>query len=239
MIDLSCSDTTPKYLSNPIFESNIANTVFVFDLDDTLYFEADYQISGYNAVAFWLDNVYGSNIVQQLPSLLSKNNPDLLGLFCNILGFPLSFKQTLLWIYRLHTPIITINPDVTSLLEQLSVQSAGVAILTDGRSLTQRLKLKALCISSYPVYISEEYSDLKPSKKRFQLIMKHFPASNYVYIGDNPVKDFLAPNLLGWNSICLLGGSKNIHSQSTKGLSSEFLPDFYIHTLNDLNLFFK
>ena len=125
------------------------------------------------------------------------------------------------------------------MLEYLATCSAGVAILTDGRSYTQRLKLKALCLSTYPAYISEEYSDWKPSKMRYQLVMQHFPAFKYVYIGDNPAKDFLAPNLLGWISICLLGCSKNIHSQSTMGLSPEFLPDVCIQSLNDLNLFFK
>ena len=41
----------------------------------------------------------------------------------------------------------------------------------------------------------------KPDKKRFLQIQKDYPNKKYVYIADNPVKDFKAPLEMDW--ICI------------------------------------
>lgn len=35
----------------------------------------------------------------------------------------------------------------------------------------------------------------------------------FYYVGDNTEKDFLAPNDLGWTTVCLLDDGRNIHKQ--------------------------
>ena len=109
----------------------------------------------------------------------------------------------------------------------------GIVILTDGRSITQRLKIAALGLEKYPVYISEEWNSEKPCEKRFQAIMAEHPAQQYIYIGDNPQKDFLAPNM-GWLTVGLRGDKQNIHSQKIDGLVEDYLPAVWIGGLVEI-----
>jgi putative hydrolase of the HAD superfamily len=110
----------------------------------------------------------------------------------------------------------------------------SLVILTDGRSVTQRLKIEALGLTRFPVYISEEFSSEKPSSERFLKIVCKFECNKYVYIADNPQKDFLAPNSLGWHTIGLRGDQRNIHSQNIDALPEEYLPNIWIDSLSDL-----
>ena len=114
---------------------------------------------------------------------------------------PRDSKQSLLWLYRLHNPNIELFSGIRDTLDSLFHMKSNVSILTDGRSVTQRLKVKSLGLNNLPVYISEEYSSEKPAKKRFLEIQKDFPNKKYVYIADNPVKDFQAPLEMDW--ICI------------------------------------
>ena len=69
----------------------------------------------------------------------------------------------MLWVYRLHKPKIKLNSDVRKLIDTLKKNNATLVILTDGRSVTQRLKINALNLQSLPLFISEEYCSLKPN----------------------------------------------------------------------------
>lgn len=213
----------------------IEETVFIFDLDDTLYQEAEYQSSGFKEIARWIQKIYGLNLDRDINNLVKNGDVDILGGICHEVGLPFTVKESLLWIYRTHQPEITLAPDVRILLSKLKSESSGVAILTDGRSITQRLKLKALGLTDYPSYISEEYGEEKPSLGRFQAIMNDFPASKYVYIGDNPNKDFIAPNHLGWITIGLTAAGHNMHKYDLNNMNEEQIPDFWISNLYELH----
>jgi len=113
----------------------------------------------------------------------------------------LDLKNSLLWSYRLHNPRIRLKPEMKKTLESLINLGTKIVILTDGRSITQRLKIKSLGLDFLPNYISEEYSSEKPDKKRFLQIQDDFPSKYYVYIADNPTKDFIAPLEINW--ICI------------------------------------
>jgi putative hydrolase of the HAD superfamily len=186
--------------------------VVVLDLDDTLYKEVDYQISGFNAVCNWIENVYGLGLRLDLEKLLQSKTPDVLGGLCKAAGLGSAVKESLLWVYRLHQPLIQLSPGVEVFLNELEA-NWRVAVLTDGRSVSQRLKLKALGLAHLPAYISEDYGSEKPAPDRFELVMREMPAIRYVYVGDNLKKDFLAPNKLGWTTVCLRDNGSNIHKQ--------------------------
>lgn len=209
-----------------------SHTVFVLDLDDTLYPEIDYQTSGYLEVCRWLEEISGISLAQDLVILRERNEPDVLAALCELAALPLVIKESLLWMYRIHVPKISLSASVTAFLQILR-ERHQVAILTDGRSVTQRQKIKALGLTDIPVYISEEYSSEKPSPYRFELIMKEIPANRYIYIGDNPRKDFVAPNALGWLTFCLRDQGKNIHSQEIEGLDVKQMPNFWINSLDE------
>jgi len=212
---------------------DLSDTVIVFDLDDTLYKEADYHASGLSAVCDWIEALYGTTVTDSLHELQAAGEADLLAGLCRLSGLPLSVKESLLWMYRLHSPEIQLSPQVSALVEQVEAL-CKVAILTDGRSISQRQKLKALGLSHLPAYISEEHGADKPSPLRFELIMCEMPAKRYVYVGDNPKKDFIAPNALGWVTIGLRDDGRNIHRQQLDNLPIDQLPNHWIDSLDEI-----
>jgi putative hydrolase of the HAD superfamily len=208
--------------------------VVVIDLDDTLYAEYDYQTSGIRAVSKVITELYGQDITDQILSWRDEGERDLWGRACLLLDLPVSVKETLLWIYRLHDPELTLAVAMVNALSQISSIVKDVVILTDGRSVSQRKKIHALGLEDFHVYISEEYQSKKPDPIKFKAIMRDFPAFQYLYVGDNPKKDFIAPNALGWKTVGLSGGLKNIHAQTTDGLPSGALPDTWINSLSEM-----
>ena len=212
-----------------------ANTVIVFDLDDTLYPEREYIQSGICYVIRFVQDLY--NKTTYLPSLniedLAASN-DFIQKIIEAYKLPETVKESLLWIYRVHKPSIKIKPQVSKLIASLTASCKAVIILTDGRSVTQRLKIESLGLSHLPAYISEEYFLEKPSPDRFLKIMNEFNCKNYVYVADNPQKDFLAPNSLAWMTIGLKGHQNNIYSQNLDKLPKEYWPNIWIDSLSDL-----
>lgn len=189
--------------------------VIVFDLDDTLYKEVDFLQSAYREIAtfveqhFHLQDVFaemmryrleGENVFQRL---ISEHHLDLQ-------------VNDLLTLYRNHQPAISLAQLVRDTLEHLH-HNHLIGLITDGRSVSQHAKIDALGLAAYmkpeDMLISEDTGFEKPSVVPFCMLMKRHPAHTYYYIGDNPAKDFVAPNSLGWITICLLDNGMNIHPQ--------------------------
>jgi len=210
------------------------DTFVVFDLDDTLYEEDQYHDSGLNAVASFVLQVYGKDVSAQLAAWKRDEISDLWGRLSSELRIAPVAKEAFLWTYRLHRPAIRLTRETSATFERVAKACAGVAILTDGRSATQRLKLAALGLDGYPVYISEEWQSEKPDHARFLEIARKFRAVRYVYVGDNPRKDFKAPNELGWLTIGVRGNRRNVHSQCVDDLPSIYHPSLWVTKFNNL-----
>jgi len=194
-----------------------SNTVLVLDLDDTLYKEADYVRSGLNHVAELVRRMIGSSVLSELLQFRERSpDGDVLGFVCQAAGLPASVKESLLWAYRLHYPDIRLQPEIRQWLDKSQSEYCAIAILTDGRSVTQRIKLQTLGLENIPAYISEEWASTKPDQKRYVAIQERWQAKRYVYVGDNIVKDFLAPNRLHWTTVGLLDSGQNIHAQQSQ-----------------------
>ncbi|MDA8812321.1 HAD family hydrolase [Amylibacter sp.] len=213
---------------------DVSKTVFVFDLDDTLYMEYDYHKSGVCALVTKINELFPATKKNKLEEIIMGNNEDFLGEICKYLNLPVTFKESLLWEYRLHTPNISLLKEVHDLLDFLLNKSLGVSIITDGRILTQKKKLSALGLEHIPVYISEEYGAEKPDLERFKKVSSQFSNCQFVYLGDNPKKDFIAPNLLNWITVGVRASVKNIHSQDLMGLDNSCLPNIWIKRIEDL-----
>jgi putative hydrolase of the HAD superfamily len=216
-------------------KANKSKWIVVFDLDDTLYKETDYNLSGVISVANNLEKLFNKNIQNDLIKIF-EDKGDVWGEACKLLSLPLSVKESLLWMYRLHCPEIALEEEVESLLSNLTISGNPIIILSDGRSITQRLKLLSLNLINFPTYISEDYSSIKPNEKRFKLIMQDHICDNYVYVADNPNKDFIAPNNLGWKTICLNCSDQNIHTYEKNKLKEIQNPDVWIDRLIDLTI---
>ena len=200
--------------------------VIVFDLDDTLYKEVSFVESGFNAVARYLGNLSyademmsswrrGKNAFEQLLSNHSLT----------------SSVEELLTIYRTHVPTIELETSVVATLEALVDNGEILGIITDGRYITQRNKIKALGLSRWiaddNIIISEEFGSAKPDIRNYRFFMSKYPGKTYTCIGDNVAKDFVAPKSLGWQTICLKDNGQNIHVQDF-GIGKEYLPDIIV-----------
>lgn len=209
--------------------------IVVFDLDDTLYKERDYAISGFKAVAsLFSDNPFS----QMKEAFLKGENPmdAALNFSCDS---PLPKIETMLSTYRTHTPEISLPADVREMLTTLRDKGIPMGLITDGRSVSQRNKIKALGLEEFfsqeMIFISEETGAEKSSPASFREIVRMWPeASKFYYIGDNPAKDFLIPNLMGWESIQILHNHEiNIHS-ATPDVEEDYRPSHKIFSFNEL-----
>ena len=217
--------------------TNPKKTCLVLDLDDTLYKEYDYQTSGLKYVEEQVLELYDVDLRGKLLELRDQGVNDIFLELTNILNIPSSIKDSFLMMYRYHKPNIALTLGANKFIESALLNFGKVVILTDGRSISQRLKLESLGLLKIPVFISEEWNSTKPDNKRFVAIMERYTTcSNFCYVADNPSKDFVAPNALDWISICLKGDQNNIHSQDENGIKEEHLPHYWVNNLSEINI---
>lgn len=204
------------------------NKYIIFDLDDTLIQEVDYLKSAYKEIATTVDKELHLSLYEQMIVWYESNE----NVFQNIIvKHPQFHVNDLLDIYRTHLPTLHLNEGAKELLEYCKSKNFKIGLITDGRSTTQRNKIKSVGIDHLfdKVVISEEFGSSKPDLKNFQFFMTDKDCQ-YYYIANDTKKDFLAPNQLGWTSICLLDSGTNIHKQNFK-LGKEYLPQFKINKL--------
>ncbi len=200
--------------------------VVVFDMDDTLYDEVDYCASGFNAVADFLARSFPSRTPDKILHALwtqfqAGNHTRTFNAALEQLQIPYDddFIKAMVKTYREHFPSITLPEESKAVLEILC-KRYKLAMLTDGFLPAQRYKTQALGIEKYfqTVVYTEELGreHWKPSPAGFEIILKYFglPPSRCVYIADNDLKDFIAPNKLGYRTIQVLRANR-VHRQTT------------------------
>lgn len=202
----------------------------VLDLDDTLYAEIDYLRSAYVFIAQQLElhdwqKLYDS----MLQEYQAEQN-----VFQSLTEQYAIEKEQLLDWYRYHQPTIRLFDGVKETLDILKGEFK-FAIITDGRSITQRNKIKALELENYcaKIIISEEVGSEKPNKNNYLAVANSLNCMEYIYIGDNLSKDFITPNILGWRTICLLDSGQNIHQQNL-AVDLEYQAQIYVKNWYDI-----
>lgn len=205
------------------------NKVIVFDLDDTLFFEKDYQKSGFKNISIILKKLYKIDAAPAFENNLESKN--ILESVLIELKLPQVILSSLIDVYRFHEPEINVCKGVLELLNTLKSKKIPMYIITDGRGLSQRQKIEALGISHFfnNIYISQEQGVGKPNASSFKKIMAKHLDSNFVYIGDNPKKDFIAAKELGWLSIGVKHLEKRVHP-----LEIIENPDIWIEEIDEL-----
>lgn len=203
----------------------------IFDLDDTLMYEIDFLKSAYKEISTLVDKENQEELYNLMLSKYQKgeNVFDIL-----IENYPEFSKEILLEVYRNHFPTLFLNEGASDLLKQIKLEGHKLGLITDGRSVTQRNKLKALKIEDLfdKIIVSEEFGSTKPDERNFKIFLEN-DIEEYYYIADNTKKDFVTPNKLGWTSICLLNQGNNIHTQNFD-LEQKFLPKIIINSLSEL-----
>ncbi len=215
-------------------ESNGFVQAVIFDLDDTLYSEKEYVLSGFSAIADIIPQV--ENATTKLWKAFKDGKhaiDDVLkseGIYSNKL------KDRCLNAYRLHNPDIKFYNGVRELLINIKKGGKKIGIITDGRPEGQRAKIKALGLEELvdEIIITDELGGIKfrkPNDIAFQIMKNRLEVdySNMVYIGDNPEKDFIAPDKLGMKSI-YFNNFNGLYRTKTK-LNNE---RYTVHNIQDI-----
>ena len=221
-----------------LLEINVSpKSVFCFDLDDTLYKERDYLRSGFSHIAQQFDGHQWLSLLQKMLGWYDNHCDVFASLLAEFPDSGYSKEHCLNW-YRFHIPDIKLDEATKKFLFSLKAYQVKTALITDGRSITQRNKLKALGLATYfdELVISEEIGSEKPSEKNFKIIEEKFGEGDYIYFGDNYKKDFVMPNKLGWLTVAISGDKCNIHVTDHKALPREYLPRFEIESLSFIQL---
>jgi putative hydrolase of the HAD superfamily len=183
----------------------------VFDLDDTLYPEEDYVLSGFRAVADWgeahleipaqqgyleLETMFRSGVRgDTFDRWLAGHGVDSDGA-----------RGELVRTYREHEPRIEPFAEARPLLERLG-RRHKLALLSDGHAGAQNAKLDALGLRDAfaAVVLTDELEGdaWKPSPRGFEVLLEQLGVSpgDAAYVSDNPAKDFVAAREAGLRSV--------------------------------------
>lgn len=207
-------------------------TTVVFDLDDTLYDEVAYCKSGFTAVSEFLSNLPDFPPAEHIfhafwKQFTSGNRTATFNTALDGLGIGYDDKliQRLIEVYRNHVPTIELPQESGDVLSQLSGKFT-LALLTDGFLPAQQLKVQALGLEKYfrsIIYTEQLGREFwKPSPAGFEKLMGVLNAKpgTMVYVADNQVKDFIAPNRLGFVTIQIIRPAR-LHSESSREPDSQ------------------
>jgi putative hydrolase of the HAD superfamily len=175
----------------------------VLDLDDTLYLERDYVVSGFKDVDAWTRDTFGAEgFFEHAIALFGGGqrqriiDDTLLHLGIDSIAATEAISR-----YREHRPSLRLPDDSVRFLEKAGALHA-LALITDGRSHAQHAKINALGIAkAFSIRIVTGDRGLhfyKPHPGAFQEVADATSATPCIYIADNPTKDFAAPLALGW-----------------------------------------
>lgn len=189
--------------------------IVAFDLDDTLYDEAQFVASGLDAVAKAAAEELGveSGEARAILEHSLRTQPrgrqidDLLWHFGR---HTRGRAHRLVSVYRRHVPAIRC-PDVTwRVLDAL--QSHALYLVTDGHKGVQESKIEALGLAGRfrHCFLTNRHGlrFQKPSPFAFERILwrERCAPRDVVYVGDDPAKDFLGIRPLGFRTIRVLTG---------------------------------
>lgn len=191
----------------------------IFDLDDTLYDEKEYVLSGYKAVETYLGE---SGAADAMWKAFEEGKPAIDAYLATV-GRE-SEKAACLEVYREHTPDIKLREGAAELLKVLKSKGIKIGIITDGRVSGQEKKLAALGLYEMidDVIITDSLGGVqfrKPNDISFRIMQNRWriPFEQLIYIGDNPAKDFQAPSQLGMKSVWFKA-ENGLYSVQTKYL---------------------
>jgi putative hydrolase of the HAD superfamily len=185
----------------------------VFDLDDTLYPERQFVFSGYRAVADAFSRRLDASfdLMTRMGELF--DTPDRSRVFNVIVGeagVPPADADALvaemIATYRSHRPQIQLHPDADTALTRLRGRFR-LGLISDGPLEMQNNKIDALGLRSRfdEIILTDKWGSQywKPHPRAFEEMARRLavPPQCCLYVADNPAKDFVAPNALGWRTL--------------------------------------
>jgi len=171
----------------------------IFDLDDTLYPERDYVLSGFRAVAAWAEARLAIPAAEGYAALAHLFANGVRGNTFNewlaIYQQPVGLVPELVTVYREHAPELHPFPGIPELLDALRLHC-----------LLGLLAALGLAYRFDAIVFTDEFGRdaWKPDPRAFLTIIERLGvhATEAVYVGDNHLKDFLGARRTGMGTIC-------------------------------------
>lgn len=181
----------------------------LFDLDQTLYPEADYVRSGFRAVAAFLVERCGGTATawaEEMESVLWAEGRS--GVFDRLherhgWGVRVS-PLAMVHVYRTHVPKLRLHADAAALLDELD---RPLGLVTDGHATVQHRKIAALGLATRmdAVVCTADLGSpaAKPAVAGFRVCLERLGIEprHAVYVGDDLAKDFAGPRALGMRTV--------------------------------------
>ncbi len=210
---------------------SIGESVIVFDLDDTLYLERDYVLSGLTATGVWARNALGIDGLGPVMCALfrSGQRTRIFDDGLRALGHAArpELIARMLITYRQHHPRIALADDAAAFLQHHQAD-AHFAVITDGFLDAQKRKIRALGLHRLGLRLgicTDRWGRdcWKPNPRAFDYVEAVFGLSGLActYVADNPAKDFIAPKRLGWRTVRINRKEKIVHLSDTQSVDAD------------------
>jgi putative hydrolase of the HAD superfamily len=170
----------------------------IFDLDDTLYPESAFVLSGYRAVARFIadSNLCDFDIAYSCmaETYAAEGKFRVFPALIETLAKETVRLKDLVEVYRQHAPSICLFPGYAELLRTLALDYR-LGVITDGLPAVQARKVQALgleCLINKIIYTWEYGKDKeKPHPFPFSLMLDFLQVKpeSALFVGDNPHKD--------------------------------------------------
>ncbi len=215
----------------------------IFDLDQTLYPEADFVRSGFRAVAEHLAARCGgsaSALAEEMESILwSEGRGRVFDQLHARHGWGARIApEALLHIYRTHAPRLRMHADAAELVASLG---GPLGIVTDGHPTSQHNKIAALGLASRfaAVVCTADIGPhaAKPAATGFRVCLERLGVApgETAYVGDDAAKDFTAPRALGMRTVRVARTIETGYGWFTAGETTE--ADLVVDDLRDAKAF--
>jgi len=191
--------------------------VIIFDLDDTIYEENTFLLSGFKNVSDYLGkktNTSPHYIYEEIISLNNRFSRD--KIFNRILYqlgiFSKKELKKCISVYRYSNRKIEPYKDFLENILDIK-RNKNIYLVTDGNAIVQKHKVNLLKIGSlfHKIFFTRNYGikSEKPSLTCFKKIaeIEGCSLSDLIYIGDNIEKDFVNLNKVGATTIRLIRGN--------------------------------
>ena len=212
----------------------------VFDLDDTLYPERAFAVSAFQAAGAWAASALGVDGLQaDMERLLDEGHlGQLFTLVLEQRGLDQQHSAQLIEVYRHHAPErLAVYDDVQPILERYGAVGP-LGLITDGTVGVQQAKVRALGIEDRFNHIIYTHGlggrdFAKPHPAAFAAMEQKIgvPGARFVYVGDNPSKDFVSPNRMGWTTVQIIRPQR-IHATAVAVAGGQ--PQHTITSLHEL-----
>ena len=221
----------------------MSSLVLVFDLDDTLYPERQFALSGFAAAGRWAETELGvPGLAADMTHLLDGGHLGELfrvALAAKHPGHTPEHLAALIEAYRTHEPQLTLFEDAAWALAHFGA-TTRLGLITDGTDYVQAKKVGALGIAPHFRQIVYTHAlggrgFAKPHPLSYETIEQAMArdGDRLVYVGDNPSKDFIVPNRRGWTSVMIeRPEARRIHAAAK--IADGGAPQHTIATLRDL-----